>query len=188
MEKLNFPEYRRRKKKGKFTSLIVGAIGLFIILDSWTVFPIPLYGPVAWYVGGFLLVPSIIAFIYFNQPPSDRMIARFAAKTNGYVLATLLVDAFDISTDSAEDIMKRLFLEGYLNIINKVDDNTPISQWVTVFVGAGDRRTNSHATEQRTPEMDLAAHTAGNDVMTAADINNMLLNGGLNLGGSGQPI
>ncbi|MCK4539773.1 hypothetical protein KAU09_01305 [Candidatus Parcubacteria bacterium] len=185
--RINFARKRETKKKMRFWGFIVGGLGLFIILDSWTIFPIPLAGPLAWYVGSFLLIPSAIAVFYTYQEPSDREISQLAVKTNGYILATFLVDAFDIASDMAEGIMKRLFLEGYLDIVNKIDNETPISQWVTLFVGAGQRSTNKEAIRERSQNMNLAEHTADNLEMSVADINDMLLNGDLSLGGSGQP-
>ena len=189
MEKYNFKEYRRRKRQMRRWAYIVGGFAALNLLDVAYPFPIPLTGGPAIYVSLLLLIPSVLVWLYTKQPPSDRMVAQLAAKTNGYILATFLVAEFDISTEMAESIMKRLFLEGYLDIVNKVTNDTPISQWVTLFVGsAAERRTSEHAAEARHAGMDLSQHTADNDEITVADINNMLLQGGLHLGDSGQPL
>lgn len=188
MERFDFRGYRERKKKMRRWAYIIGGFAIINLLDVSFPFPIPLTGGPAVYVSLILLIPSLIVWLYTNQPPTDRMIAQLATKTNGYILATFLVSEFDIKTESAESVMKRLFLEGYLDIVNKVTNETPISQWITLFVGSsGERRSSEHTTEARHAGMDLAEHTVDNEEITVADINNMLLQGGLNLGSSGQP-
>lgn len=187
MERFNFSQYRLRKKKLRMWGFIVGGFAVLNLLDVAYPFPIPLTGGPAVYVSLLLLIPSLAVLYYTYQPPSDRMVAQLATKTNGYILATFLVAEFDVKTEVAESVMKRLFLEGYLDIINKVNNQTPISQWVTLFVGTGEQSTNQQSTEVRRPGMDLAEHTAENDEITVSDINNMLLEGGLHLGNSGQP-
>lgn len=182
--------YIEKRKKYKLYGATAVFIALLDLVDSGYPFPIPLTGTIAVYVSILILVPGLVIAIMGFKPPSARTIEQVAKSTNGYILATFLVEYLDISTRMAEVRIFDLFTEGYLDVVNKIDDNTPVAQWVCKFVGVtqGSGATNGQPGVRRTdPNFSLAEHTQNNPELSVSDINNMLLSGSMNLGASGQP-
>ncbi len=171
-----------------------GWIALIFALVNALPFPLPIPGVFAYYISLVLFIFSIVALLKSYQLPSVRIIGLVSEKTNGYITASILIYYLDISTLTAENIISKLFLNGYLKIVNKIHDETPIAQWLCSYVGSLSARSEDSKTDDKetvmplTPDINLSEHTANNPDISVNDINQMIFSNSMNVGSSGQPV
>ena len=173
-----------------------GWIALIFTFINALPFPLPIPGVWAYYISFVTFVFAIFALIISYKLPSARIIGLIAEKTNGYITAAILIKYLDISTLTAENIISKLFLNGYLKIKNRINDETPIAQWLCTYVGsfsvgsssASESVEGEKKVEPLTPDIDLAEHTKDNPDISVSDINDMIFLNSMNVGNSGQPV
>ncbi|MBI2633107.1 MAG: hypothetical protein HYW78_01820 [Parcubacteria group bacterium] len=172
-------EYVKKRKQYRLFGGIATIFAFVNLLDSGTPFPIPFVGWVSVYVSIFIFAFSIPVLVYGLLPPSAKIIAEIARMNNGYVLASFLVYYLDIKTKTAERVMYKLFSQGYLDIVNRVYNDTPISQWVCVFIGVTHEQTRPRNTPAS--QLDLSDYTSERREWTVEEINNLLHGGDLHI-------
>jgi|WetSurMetagenome_2_1015567.scaffolds.fasta_scaffold82001_2 hypothetical protein len=179
--------YIKKRKTLRLWGWITVIFALVDLVDSEYPFPVPLVGPIAIYVGVCILIAGIILLVMAYMPPNVMIVEQVAGKANGYITATLLIHYLGVSTYLAEKLVIDLFKKGYLDIVNKVTNETPIPQWVCQFVGVGKRTSESNQSVARDRNMNLGEYTQNNPEMSVDDINRMIFNNSMNVGSSGQP-
>lgn len=171
-----------------------GWIALIFSLVNALPFPLPIPGVLAYYISMVLFVSSIVALVYSYKLPSVKIIGLIANETNGYITTSILIHYLDISTLRAENIISKLFLDGYLKIMNKVTNDTPIAQWLCSYVGiiaSSENQSTENIKESEealSPDIDLSEHTSNNPDISVNDINQMLFDNSIRVGNSGQPV
>jgi hypothetical protein len=115
------------------------------------------------------------------------MVGEVAKINNGYLTASCLIDYLNISAWTAEKIIINLFKNGYVDIVNKVNNDTPKAHWACQFIGLSVKGAVIQSVRSRENITDLAVYTANNPEMTVDEINQLLLGSSLNIGSSGQP-
>lgn len=184
----NIEQYVKKRKKFRLWGFIGVIFAILNLLDAGTPFPIPFTGHIAVYLSILILIPSAIVLSYSLLKPSARIIEDVAKITNGYILSSVLIHYLHISTDTADDIVMNLFQKGYLDIMNKITNDTPIPQWVCIFIGiAGEsQQTEQQRNMARDDNLNMEEYTSTNKNLNVRDINQMLLGGSFNVGESGQ--
>ena len=167
-----------------------------IFLLFGTPFPTPFVVVPLIYLSIIIVIVSLFVFFLGNINPSTEIVTQIAKTANGYITAGILIDQLGLSMGTAESVIKSHFLNGYLVLMNKVDNSTHIAQWITQFIGVGPNAEgvacptnvsdNQSGGEQ--PQVSLGELTASLPEMDVSDINNMILSNTINLGSSGQPI
>lgn len=186
-------EYRRKRKQFRAYGIwgLVGA-GLIFLLFG-TPFPTPFVVVPLIYLSIFVALLSLAIFVAGSMPPSTKLLTIIARDTNGYITCGILIDRLGISTVTAENVIKRHFLDGYLVLMNKVTNETQLAQWITQFVGVGPDAPGitcpSNGDDDRSSEsqIDLGELTSELPEMDVSEINNMILANTMHLGSSGQP-
>ena len=187
MRKFSSEQYIKERKKRRLIGGIGTFIAIFNMLDAGLPFPIPLTGHIAIYVSLFILFPSLYVLINSLLPPTIRTVEEVAKTTNGYITSAILINFLDVSDRISERLVCDLFMKGYLDIKNRVTDDTPISRWLCIFAGVSREQTDTTPHQVRDQNMSLTEYTSENPEMSVDDINDALLGGSLNLGQSGQP-
>lgn len=188
MATINSEEYIRKRKMYKRIGWICVGLFIFNLIDSETPIPFGFKGWLGIYIGLGFLLPGLVLLFLAYRIPSVRMIEQVAIAANGWITASLLIHHLDINLDQAEQLIKTLFKKGILDIKNRVTDETPIGQWLCIFVGVSKVKATTDSTAARDENLNLADYTKSNPLMNAQDINQALLNNSLDIGQSGQPV
>lgn len=188
MARLELEKYVKTRKKFKWIGWIAISAAIFHMLDPAIPFPIPFRGWLGNYIALAIIFTAVGMLIYAYRRPNLKMIMEVAKIYNGYLTTSCLIDVLSIPARQAEYTIVNLFKTGYVDIVNRVENATPISHWACQFIGLSVRGVSKPPAESRRDNIaNLAEHTAANPEMTVSEINDLLLNNSFNVGRSGQP-
>jgi hypothetical protein len=196
MSEYNLAEYRGRRKKLAIWGMILTFIGVFHVIAPEIPFPIPFRGELGAYIAlGIIITGAILYYFGKLKRPEDAMVIEVAKRANGYITAGILVDMLYLTTNVAENTIKRLWKNGYLGIMNKITNETPVAMFAMQFVGVGPKfdgvvcpRNQRQGQGGEGQTLDLEKLTANNPEMNVSDINRTLLHNTMRVGRSGQPV
>jgi hypothetical protein len=170
----DFEAWNQRRKTFKVIAWVLLGICLLAIIDI--PFP-PLQPRISIYILILLSIPTLIcSYIAFGSP-STRMIMQISENNHqGYLTHALILHYLDVSPKSIEKMLQQYWNAGYVKVVSKVEQQTPISQMVFKWIGVVGRRPAG------TPAQ-TTADLAANPEMDADAITRALLEGTLDLTG-----
>ena len=162
------------------------------ILDIQVPFPFPFVGPSALYFTGLSAIVGIVFLVRYYTLSKVPALLALAEKTNGYLTKVVIMRKLGLPENLVERTLRKMLKSHDLLILN------PDKQYLAdiIFLVRSFSGKIPVADEKVAPrtvspeEQDAELRRQHGDVVDLGvdEINNMLLRGSLNLGGSGRPV